>query len=166
MDLNRFTEMAQEALLQAQCLAGEHSHGQIEGEHLLLALLHQSEGVVPMIVQGLGLQASMLAQQLEGEVDRKPKVYGGTAQVGLSRELQKTLDQAIKIAGEMRDDFCSTEHLMLALAENRAGGAARTLQAHGLTKDAILRALANIDSLRSTYSNDRIVSWARPASSY
>ena len=143
MDLNRFTEMAQEALLQAQSLAGEHSHGQIEGEHLLLALLRQSDGVVPMIVQGLGLQASMLAQQIEGELDRKPKVYGGTAQVGLSRELQKTLDQAIKIAGEMRDDFCSTEHLMLALAQG-AGGAARTLQAHGLTKDAILRALANI----------------------
>jgi ATP-dependent Clp protease ATP-binding subunit ClpA len=62
MDLNRFTEMAQEALLQAQSLAGEHSHGQIEGEHLLLALLRQSDGVVPMIVQGLDLQASMLAQ--------------------------------------------------------------------------------------------------------
>jgi ATP-dependent Clp protease ATP-binding subunit ClpB len=144
MDLNQFTEMAQEALLQAQGLAGEQSHGQIEGEHLLLALLRQSDGVVPMIVQGLGLQASMLAQQLEGELDRKPKVYGGTAQVGLSRELQKTLDRAIKIARDMRDDFCSTEHLMLALTEDRSGAMARMLQAHGLTKDAILRALANI----------------------
>jgi ATP-dependent Clp protease ATP-binding subunit ClpB len=144
MDLNRFTEMAQEALLQAQSLAGEHSHGQIEGEHLLLALLRQSDGVVPMIVQGLDLQASMLAQQLEGELDRKPKVYGGTAQVGLSRELQQTLDQAIKIARGMRDDFVSTEHLMLALSEDRAGDVARILQARGLTKDAILRALTNI----------------------
>ena len=144
MDLNRFTEMAREALLQAQSLVGEHSHGQIEGEHLLLALLRQSDGVVPMIVQGLGLQASMLAQQLEGELDRKPKVYGGTAQVGLSRELEKTLDQAIKIARDMHDDFVSTEHLMLALTEDRAGDVARILQAHGLTKDAILRALTNI----------------------
>jgi ATP-dependent Clp protease ATP-binding subunit ClpB len=144
MDLNRFTEMAQEALLQAQSLAGEHSHGQIEGEHLLLALLRQSDGVVPMIVQGLGLQTSMLSQQLEGELDRKPKVYGSTAQVGLSRELQKTLDRAISIAHDMRDDFVSTEHLMLALTEDRAGDTARILHAHGLSKDAILRALTNI----------------------
>jgi len=144
MDLNRFTEMAREALHQAQSMAGERNHGQIEGEHLLLALLRQSDGVVPMIVQGLGLQISTLAQQLEGELDRKPKVYGGTAQVGLSRELQATLDQAIKIAREMRDDFVSTEHELLALTEDRAGNVARLLSAHGLTKDAILRALAGI----------------------
>jgi len=144
MDLNRFTEMAREALLQAQGLAGEHSHGQIEGEHVLLALLRQSGGVVPMIVQGLGLQTGVLAQQLEGALDRKAKVYGGTTQVGLSRELQAALDQAIKIARDMRDDFVSTEHLLLALTEDRAGDVARLLQAHGLTKDAILRALSGI----------------------
>ncbi len=144
MDLNRFTEMARDALNQAQALAGEHSHGQIEGEHLLLALLRQPGGVVPMIVQGLGLQTSTLAQQLEGELDRKPKVYGGTAQVGLSRELQAALEQAIKIAREMRDDFVSTEHELLALTEDRAGNVARLLSAQGLTRDAILRALAGI----------------------
>jgi ATP-dependent Clp protease ATP-binding subunit ClpB len=144
MDLNRFTEKAREALLQAQSMAGEHSHGQIEGEHLLLALLRQSDGVVPMIVQGLGLQTSGLIQQLEGELARKPKVYGGTAQVGVSRELDKTLDRAIKISQEMRDDFVSTEHLMLALSEDGAGEAARLLHAHGLTKDAILRSLTSI----------------------
>ncbi len=144
MDLSRFTEKAREALLQAQNIASEQSHGQIEGEHLLLALLGQSDGVVPMIVQGLGLQTNTLIQQIEGELERKPKVYGGTAQAGLSRELQQTIDQAIKIAQDMRDDFVSTEHLLLALAEDRAGNAARLLQAYGLTKDAVLRALTGI----------------------
>ncbi len=144
MDLNRFTEKAQEALLQAQSLAGEHSHGQIEGEHLLLALLRQSDGVVPQIVQGLGLQPGVLAQQVEGELARKAKVYGGTAQVGLSRGLQQTLDRAEKVARDMRDDFVSTEHLLLALTEDGAGNVARLLQSHGMTKDAILRALASI----------------------
>jgi ATP-dependent Clp protease ATP-binding subunit ClpB len=144
MDLNRFTEKAQEALLQAQSLAGEYSHGQIEGEHLLLALLRQSDGVVPVILQGLGLQVGMLTQQVEGELIRKSKVYGGTAQVGLSRELQQTLDRAAKISQEMRDDFCSTEHLLLALTEDRAGNVARLLQSYGLTRDAILRALTSI----------------------
>jgi ATP-dependent Clp protease ATP-binding subunit ClpB len=144
MDLSRFTEKAQEAMLQAQGLAGEYSHGQIEGEHLLLALLRQSDGVVPVILQGLGLQVGMLAKQVEGELNRKPKVYGGTAQVGLSRALQQTLDRADKISQEMHDDFCSTEHLLLALTEDRAGNVARLLQSNGLTKDAILRALASI----------------------
>jgi ATP-dependent Clp protease ATP-binding subunit ClpB len=144
MDLNRFTEKAQEAVLQAQSLAGEYSHGQIEGEHLLLALLGQSDGVVPQIVQGLGLQPQALIHQLQGELARRPKVYGGMAQVSLSRELQLTLGRAEKIAKEMRDDFVSTEHLLLALVEDGAGNAARMLQAHGLTKDAILRALTGI----------------------
>ena len=144
MDLNRFTERAQEALLQAQSLAGEYSHGQIEGEHLLLALLRQADGVVPVILQGLGLQVDMLAQQVEGELSRRSKVYGGTAQVGLSRELQQTLERAATLSQEMRDDFCSTEHLLLALTEERAGNVSRLLQGYGLTKDAILRALASI----------------------
>jgi ATP-dependent Clp protease ATP-binding subunit ClpB len=144
MDLNRFTEKAQEAVVQAQGLAGEYSHGQIEGEHLLLALLRQSDGVVPQIVQGLGLQPEALMQQLQGELGRKSKVYGGATQLGVSRELNQTLERAAKIAGEMRDDFVSTEHLLLALAEDRAGNVARILQAYGLTRDAILRALTSI----------------------
>jgi ATP-dependent Clp protease ATP-binding subunit ClpB len=144
MDLNRFTEKAQEAILQAQSLAGEYSHGQIEGEHLLLALLRQTDGVVPQVVQGLGLQPGALVQQLQGELARKSKVYGGATQVSLSRELSQALDRADKIAGQMRDEFVSTEHLLLALAEDRAGNTARLLQAHGLTEDAIKRALLSI----------------------
>jgi ATP-dependent Clp protease ATP-binding subunit ClpB len=144
MDLNRLTEKAQEALLQARNLASEHSHGQIEGEHLLLALLQQPDGVVPLIVQGLGLQVGDLAQQMEGELGRKPQVYGGATQVGMSRALEQTLQRAEKLAGEMRDDFVSTEHLLLALAEDRAGSVAQLLQSYGLTRDAILRALAGI----------------------
>jgi ATP-dependent Clp protease ATP-binding subunit ClpB len=144
MELNRYTEKAQEALAQAQSLASEHSHGQIEGEHLLLSLLRQSDGVVPLVVQGLGLQPETLAQQMEGELARKPQVYGSTTQVGLSRELQRTLQQAEKLTKEMRDDFVSTEHLVLALTEDGAGNVARFLQGYGLTKDAILRALAGI----------------------
>jgi ATP-dependent Clp protease ATP-binding subunit ClpB len=144
MELNQYTEKAQEALIQARSLAGEYRHGQIEGEHLLLALLQQSDGVVPLIVQGLGLDAGILAQQVESELTRKPQVYGGTAQVAVSRELERTLKQAEQHAREMRDDFVSTEHLLLALAGDRAGNAARLVQGHGLTTDAILRALSAI----------------------
>ena len=130
MNLNRFTEKAQEALLQAQSLASEHKHSQIEGEHLLLALLRQYEGVVPLIVQGLGLQPEILAQEIEGELARKPTVQGGAVQVGFSRELQRTLQRAEKLAQEMHDDFVSTEHLLLVLTEDSAGNVARFLQRH------------------------------------
>ncbi len=144
MDLNRLTEKAQEALVQAQSLASEYSHGQIEGEHLLLALLRQTDGVVPSILQGLGQQVGGIAQRVEADLARKPQVYGGTAQVGLSRDLDQTLRRAEKIAGEMHDEYVSTEHLLLALSEDRAGNAARLLQSLGLTKDAILRSLTAI----------------------
>ena len=144
MDLNRYTEKAQEALVRAQSLAGEHSHGQVEGEHLLLALVRQSDGVVPLVLQGLGLQAEILAEKLESDLARLPQVYGATAQVGLSRDLQKAVQRAEKLAGEMHDEFVSTEHLLLALSEERAGNVARLLQSYGLGKDAILRALTAI----------------------
>ncbi len=115
MDMNRYTEKAQQAVVQAQNLAAEFSHGQIESEHLLLALLRQSDGVVPLIVQGLGLQADHLAQQIESELAGRSQVYGGTTQVSLSRELSRTLQRAETLAKEMRDDFVSTEHVLLAL---------------------------------------------------
>ncbi|MFN2225441.1 MAG: Clp protease N-terminal domain-containing protein, partial [Anaerolineae bacterium] len=154
MDLNKFTEKAQQAVVQAQGLASEYSHGQIEGEHLLLALLRQSDGVVPQVVQALGLQPGELSRQVERELSRKPRVSGGAAQVGLSRPLSSALDRADKIAGEMRDEYVSTEHLLLALVEDRAGEVARLLQNNGITRDAVLRALAGIrGSQRVTSQN-------------
>jgi ATP-dependent Clp protease ATP-binding subunit ClpB len=154
MDLNKFTEKAQQAVVQAQGLATEYSHSQIEGEHLLLALLRQSDGVVPQVVQALGLQPGELARQVERELNRKPRVSGGAAQVGLSRQLSLALDRATKIAGEMHDEYVSTEHLLLALVEDRAGEVAHLLQNNGITRDAVLRALAGIrGSQRVTSQN-------------
>ncbi len=144
MDLNKFTQKAQEATIAAQSLASEYSHGQIEPEHLLLALLRQSEGIVPQIVRKLEADPGQMVQGLEGELQRKHKVYGATAQVGLSRELSRTLEEAQKIAKRMHDDYVSTEHLLLALVGSHGGEAARFLAAHGITEDAVLRALTGI----------------------
>jgi len=144
VDLNKFTQKAQEAVLGAQSLAGEYSHGQIEPEHLLLALLRQSDGIVPQIVQRLEANPGEMALALEGALQRKPKVYGATAQVGLSRELARTLDEAERIAKRMRDDYVSTEHLLLALTSPHGGEASRFLAAYGITEDAILRALTAV----------------------
>ncbi len=144
MDLNKFTQKAQEAVLGAQSLAGEYSHSQVEPAHLLLVLLRQSDGIVPQIVQKLEANPGEMAQSLQGELQRKPKVYGATTQVGLSRELARVLDEAQKVAARMRDDYASTEHLLLALTGVHGGEASRFLAAYGITEDAVLRALTGI----------------------
>ena len=144
MDLNKFTQKAQEAVLGAQSLAGEYGHSQVEPAHLLLALLRQSDGIVPQIVQKLQANPGEMAQSLQGELQRKPKVYGATTQVGLSRELARVLDEAQKVAARMRDDYASTEHLLLALTGVHGGEASRFLAAYGITEDAVLRALTPI----------------------
>jgi len=144
MNLNKYTEKAQEALVQAQSLASEYNHSQIEPEHLLLALLRQSDGVVPQIVQKLGAHPGMLQQELEQDLARRPKVYGGATQVGLSRTLQAVLASAEQEAGRMRDEYVSTEHLLIALTDKVAGNAATFLQSQGITKDAVLKALTGI----------------------
>ena len=84
MNLDKFTQKAQEAVLEAQRLAGEYSHTQIEPEHLLLALLRQPEGVAPQVVARLG-DANALAGQVEAALDARPKVHGSNSQVTLSR---------------------------------------------------------------------------------
>jgi ATP-dependent Clp protease ATP-binding subunit ClpB len=144
MNLNKFTEKAQEAILEAQGLATQYNHSQIDPEHLLLSLLQQTDGVVPQIVQKLGGSPQALQQRLESDLAARPKVYGTTAQAGLSRALQEVLQAAEREAGQMRDDYVSTEHLLIALADSGAGQAAQFLAAFGITKDAILRVLTAI----------------------
>jgi ATP-dependent Clp protease ATP-binding subunit ClpB len=144
MDLNKFTQKAQEGIMGAQEMASEYSHGQVEPIHLLLALLRQSDGIVPQIIQKLEANAGEMALSLEGELQRRAKVYGATTQVGLSRELGRTLEEAEKVAKRMRDDYVSTEHLLLALTGAHGGEASRFLTAHGITEDAVLRALTAV----------------------
>jgi ATP-dependent Clp protease ATP-binding subunit ClpB len=154
VDPNKLTQKAQEAVIAARSLAKEHSHGQIEPEHLLLALLRQSDGIVPQIVQKLEANPSEMALALEHVLDGKAKVYGATAQVGLSRDLERAIDQAEKTAKRMRDEYVSTEHLLLALTGSHGGEAARFLSAHGITEDAVLRALTAVrGSQRVTSQN-------------
>jgi ATP-dependent Clp protease ATP-binding subunit ClpB len=144
MNLERFTQRAQQAVLKSQQLAGEYSHGQIEPEHLLLALLRQSDGVVPQLAHKLEVNPADLADQVERGLASKPKVYGATTQVGLSHDLSRSLEHAEKIAGRMKDEYVSTEHLLLALLGPHGAEAARLLAAHGVSEDAVLRALSAI----------------------
>jgi len=144
MNLQKFTQKAQEAIVQAQTLAGDYSHSQIEPQHLLLALLTQEGGVVPQIIQRIGVSPTSLQSEQEENLAGRARAYGTTMQVGLSRALQEVLRQAEKEADAMRDEYVSTEHLLLALTDRRAGDVADALNRHGVTRDTILQALTAI----------------------
>ncbi len=154
MDINRYTEKAQEAILSAQSLAQEFNHSQIEPEHVLAALLTQEGGVAPQIVEKLGIPAPHLADQVAQVLQDKPKVYGAATRLGMSSTLSRAFGQAEKEARQMRDEYVSTEHLLIALAGAHGGQAARLLTQNGIDKNAIYGALAQIrGSQRVTSQN-------------
>ena len=143
MDINRYTQKAQEAIVAAQDLARQYYHSQIEPAHLLLVLLGQSDGVVPQVAQRIGASPGLLINDLEAELNRRPKAHGATAQVSLSRGLADVAADAEKLAGQMHDEFVSTEHLLLAIAHSD-GFAREVLAQYGLNETTIMQALAQI----------------------
>ena len=141
MNLDRYTQKAQEAILQAQHVAMQFSHQNIEPAHLLLALLQQEEGVVPAVVTKISGSVAAIREDLEKELEKRPKVYGGNTEVGLARPTAEVLNAAERYAKGMQDEYISTEHILLGLTESVEG---RRLSEFGLTKDAILKALASV----------------------
>jgi ATP-dependent Clp protease ATP-binding subunit ClpB len=142
MDLDKFTQKAQEAILRAQTLAGELNHQTIEPAHILLALLEQTDGVVPALVTSISGSPAGLSADLKKDLESRPKISGpGSGDTSLSRASADILTAAERFARGMQDDFTSTEHILLALAESSE---ARRLEQFGITKDAILKALVSI----------------------
>ncbi len=151
MDLNKFTQKAQEAVMRAQQLAQEMNHQNIEPAHLLLALLEQPEGVVPAIVTRVAGSVQGIRQEVTSDLQNRPKVYGASAQVGLSRPASEVLNAAERFARGMQDEYVSTEHILLGLTESPMG---RVMTKFGLTRDAILKAMAEVrGSQRVTSQN-------------
>lgn len=143
MDIQRMTEKARQAIFAAQQLAESQNHSEITPLHLLAALLQQSPGVVPQVLQRIGVDAKLIHEQVEQELGRLPRAYGGTAQLTASRDWQRVLQRAYDEIQRFRDEFVSTEHLLLALLEE-GGEAAQTLKQAGVTTDDVLSALQQI----------------------
>ena len=154
MNINKYTEKAQEGILAAQQLADREGHPEILPEHLLLTLLEQKEGIVPEIVRKLNADPSTLAGAVRTELQRLPRAQGGT-QVGLSARLRQVTDAAEQEAERLKDEYVSTEHLLLAIAaEGGRGAASRLLAQRRIDKDAILQVLTTIrGSQRVTSQN-------------
>src|SRR6266540_6176740 len=148
MDPNRMTEKAQEAIRQAQSLAQQHGHQQIDAEHLAVALLSQDGGVAPRAVEKAGGNPATLLQQLQKALDRMPRVSGPGApagQVYIAPRVNDVFTAAETEAKTMKDEFVSVEHLLLALAGVvKDGAVADALRAAGLTRDKLLEGVAAV----------------------
>jgi len=154
MNINKYTEKAQEAVLGAQHLAEEMNHAQIEPEHLLVSLVEQREGIVPELVRKLNVDPAAIATAAREMLARMPHAYGGS-QPGLSPRLKLVTDMAQAEADRLKDEYVSTEHLLVAIAsETGRSPTAKLLSERGITRDKVFAALTSIrGSQRVTSQN-------------
>ncbi|MGH8064070.1 MAG: ATP-dependent chaperone ClpB [Candidatus Entotheonellia bacterium] len=156
MDINRFTEKAQEALSAAQSKALRSSHQQVDVEHLLAALLEQERGLTASILARASVPLDVLKRRVEQELDRLPKVSGpsgGPDQIYVTGRLNRLLTQAEDEAKRLKDQFISVEHLLLAMTED-GGGTGRLFKELGITRERLMQALQEIrGSQRVTSQN-------------
>src|SRR5687768_11775619 len=154
MNINKYTEKAQEAVLAAQQLADREGHAEMLPEHLLVTLIEQRDGIVPSIILKIGADPAAVARAVRGELGRLPRAHGGS-QVTLSPRFRQVTDAAEQEAERLKDEYVSTEHLFIAIAsEGRRSTASRILEQHKITRDAILQALTTVrGSQRVTSQN-------------
>jgi ATP-dependent Clp protease ATP-binding subunit ClpB len=144
MRFDKLTIKAQEALSSAMDLAGNRGHAEITPLHLLHGLVNQEQGAVPSVLQRLGVPASQIAAQAQSALDKLPRVSGGAGQASLSREGQSVLDAGWNVAQSLKDEYLSTEHMLLGILEVSKSAAGEILRSNGIEKDAVLRALQDI----------------------
>jgi ATP-dependent Clp protease ATP-binding subunit ClpB len=143
MQLDRLTLKSQEALQEAQRIAREHSHQEMDGEHLALALIGQSESLILDLLKKIGVPVTRLKPDLEGELAHRHKVQG-TGEAYAGNNLKKSLDAAQSEAAKLKDDYISTEHLLLGLMDEGGSSLKKFFSSAGLKRDLVLKALAEL----------------------
>ncbi len=148
MRFDRFTERAQDAASRAYEILSRYSHSQIDTEHVLLALLEQPDGVVPQILEKLGVDVAVMAGKVDDVLRQSPRVniYGGgqSQQIFITPRVKRILDVANEEANRLKDEYISTEHLFLAISTERNTPASRILTEAGITRDRIADVIKEI----------------------
>jgi len=145
MRFDKFTIKSQELIQNAQSLASQHNNQQIEPEHLLAAMLDESDGIAGAMLRKLGASPGEIAQKARAAVDSLPRISGSaTTEVYISSRTKAILEQAFNEATKMKDEYVSIEHILLAISEEKAGEAAKILARAGVARDSILHVLKEI----------------------
>ena len=153
MDLDRFTDKAQEALGNAQEIALRMQHQQVDGEHLHMALLTQEEGLIPRLISFMGINIELLIDDVQKELDKQPAVYGTAASnLYATRRLNEILLNAADEAKKFKDEYAGVEHIYIALLKERHTPSENIFKKHGINRENFLAALGKVRS------NQRITS--------
>src|SRR6266699_3916676 len=141
---DKFTVKAQEAVQRASQIASEHGNPELRPVHLLAALLEDKEGIVPPVLEKIGIGPQAILSEIYKELEKLPKVSGESAQATISNAANKLIEQAFKEAANFKDEYVSTEHLLLAITHLKRDPAQEILARQGATYDAILKALTSV----------------------
>ncbi|MBM3331427.1 ATP-dependent chaperone ClpB [candidate division WOR-3 bacterium] len=144
MNIDRFTDKAQVALASAQGIAARFQHNEIDAEHILMALVEQSEGLIPELLKKVGVDPAVILQQIQAGLAGRPRVTGGDSQVYTSARARQVLAEAENQAKRFKDEYVSTEHLFLAILGLKEGDCARVFRAFGVDSAKVLAALKEI----------------------
>lgn len=141
MNLEKFTQNAQAAMVESQNTAIQMGHQQLDGEHIHLALLTQDGGIIPRILKLMDVDVPSIVRAVQGELERLPKVHGSGDSLYTTRRIGKLLSDAEKMAKDFKDDFISVEHLYLALTDEHGTPSAKIFKEFGVTKEKFLEQL-------------------------
>ncbi|NLD20152.1 MAG: ATP-dependent chaperone ClpB [Clostridiales bacterium] len=144
MNIEKYTQNAQSAIIDCQNIAIEEGHQQIDGEHLHMALLMQKDGLIPKLLKFMDVNNGEVIGAIQAEIDKLPKVSGSAESMYSTRRLQQVLINAEKKAEKMKDEYVSVEHLYLALIDERNTPSAEIFRRYGITKDKFLNALNQV----------------------
>jgi len=145
MRFDKFTLKVQEAIQEAQGLAGQSGHQALDVEHLLVSFLKHPEGIVPDILKKLGVDPGRIEREISKVLERLPRIESAAAgQTYMTPRLNRVLDASISEAARLTDEYVSAEHVLVAMADEKEGPLAKILTAHGITKDAIFKVLVEI----------------------
>ncbi len=154
MNIEKYTTNAQQAVMDCQNIALEKGHQEIEAEHLHLALVRQKDGLIRKLLKNMGKDPDQIERDLDQELDRYPKVSGGAANVYLSRRANHIFTEAESLAGKMKDEYVSVEHLYLALLAERGTVSQKLFQKYGISRDAFLAELSKVRGNQRVTSQD------------
>ncbi|MDP2862751.1 MAG: ATP-dependent chaperone ClpB [Desulfobacterales bacterium] len=143
MRFDKFTIKAQEVIQNAHSMASLNNNQQIEPEHLISAMLSEQEGIVRAMLNKLGASSDSVAKEIALSIDRLPKVRGA-GETSISLRTKSVLDSAFSEASKMKDEYVSTEHILLAISDDHAGEASKILKRHNITRESILKVLMDV----------------------